>query len=83
MDVEVLLGIKRFDVVGLAETFLKQEEKVRVTGDEWYSWNRDGGKQANGDMGVLVHKSLESSVRKSREGLVSIILSCVGRGYYM
>ena len=66
MEVEVLLGLKRVDVLGLAE-MLKEEVSVRY---EWYGRNRDAGKWAYGGMGVLVHKSLESRVRKSREGLV-------------
>ena len=46
---KVLLGLKRFDMLGLAETFLKmEEEEVSVTGYEWYGRNRDGGKRANG-----------------------------------
>ena len=32
MDVKVLLGLKRFDVLGLSETFLKKEEKMSMTG---------------------------------------------------
>ena len=29
---KVLLGLKRFGVLGLAKTFLKKEEKVSMTG---------------------------------------------------
>ena len=30
-------------MLGLAECFLKKEDKVNVTGYEWYDWNRNGG----------------------------------------
>ena len=30
----VLLELKRFDVLGLAETFIKKEEEVSMTGKE-------------------------------------------------
>ena len=75
---KVLLGLKRFDVLGLAGTFLKMEE-VSVTGYEWHGRNRGGGKWSSGGVAVLVHMSLESRVRKSREGLVWVELSGVRR----
>ena len=67
---KVLLGLKRFNMLWLAEVFLKKEAEVSVTGYEWYGRNRDGGKWASEGVAVLVHKSLESRIRKSREGLV-------------
>ena len=51
MDVMVLLGLKRFDVLGL-EMFLMKEEEVSVTGYEWYDRNRDCGKWASGSAGI-------------------------------
>ena len=48
-----------------AEMFLKEKE-VSVMGYEWYSRNRDSDKQASRGVAVLVHKSLDSRVRKSR-----------------
>ena len=39
-------------MLGLAETFLKEE--LSITEYEWYGRNRDGGKRADGGMGVLV-----------------------------
>ena len=51
-------------VLRLAETFFKKEEEVSVTGYEWYVRNRDDGKLASGGMGVLVHMSLESRVKR-------------------
>ncbi len=63
MDVKVLLGLKRFDVLGLAETFLKEEcDRVK-----WYGRNRDG-KRASGGVAELVHRHFELRVTKSREG---------------
>ena len=44
MDVKELLGLKRFDVLGFAEIFLKKEVDVSMTGYEWYSGDRDGSK---------------------------------------
>ena len=38
-----------------------------------------GGKRASGGMAVLVHRSLEARVRKSREELVWVESSGVGR----
>ena len=58
MDVKILLGLKMFDIVGLAEMFLKEEE-VSVAGYEWYGRNSDGGKRASGGVAVLVHRNLE------------------------
>ena len=75
---KILLGLKRFDVHGLAEMLLKKE-LVSMARYEWYSRNRDHGKWANGDVGVLVSKSLELRVKKSRKGLVWVVLSRVGR----
>ena len=37
-------GIVGIEEVKLAETFLKKEEEVSMTGYEWYSKNRDGDK---------------------------------------
>ena len=45
MDVAVLLGLTRFNVLRLAEMFLKMEEKVSMTGYEWYGRNRAGDKR--------------------------------------
>ena len=69
VDVKVLLGLKRFDVLGLAGTFLKIEE-VSETGYEWYCRNRGGCKWSSGGMAVLVHMSLELSKKvKERAGV--------------
>ena len=29
MDLKLVMGVKRFDVLGLAETFLQKDEEVR------------------------------------------------------
>ena len=59
---KVLLGLMRFDVLGLAETY------------KWYGRKVDGVKWASGGVAVLVYKSVESSLRRSREGLVWVEL---------
>ena len=71
---EGIVGIEEVGVLGLAEMFLKKEYEVNVTGR-----NRDGGKRASGGVAVVVHKSLELRVWKSREGLVCVEWSRVGR----
>jgi len=40
------------DGVGLAETFLQQEEEVEVGGYTWYGWKRQDFKRASGGMGL-------------------------------
>ena len=45
-------GLKRFGVLGLAETFLQKDEEVSVAGYVWYGGNRVGGRQASGGVGV-------------------------------
>ena len=57
-------------MLSLAEMFLKGEE-LSVTGYKRYGKNRYGGKWDSGNVEVLVHKSPESRVQKSRGAGVS------------
>ena len=74
----LVTGLKRFDVLELAETFLQKDEEVSVPGYVWYGRNR-GGSRASGGVGVLVNRSLELRVSSAREGLLWVELRGEGR----
>ena len=67
VDLKLVMGLRRFDVLWLAETFLRKDEAVSVTGYMRYGRNSEGGRRASGGVGVLVNRSLESRV-SAREG---------------
>ena len=80
VDLKLVMGLKRFDVLRLAEMFLQKGEEVSVTGFVWYGRNREGGgRQASGAVRVLVNRSLESRVCSAREGLAWVELRGEGR----
>ena len=64
------IAVKRFDVLGLVETFLQKEEGVNMTEYVLYCWNSDGGRRVSGSGGVLVHRSLASRVGSSIDELI-------------
>ena len=76
---EVSNGLKRFDVLGLVETFLQKDEAVSVAGHVWYGRNGEGSRRASAGLGMLMNRSLESRVNSVREGLVWVELRGVER----
>ena len=70
MDLNLVMGLKSSDVLGLAETFPQKDEKASVAGYVWYGSNSEGSRRASGVVGVLVNMSLESRVSSARERLV-------------
>ena len=59
MDLKLIMGLKRFDKLELAEIFLQKDEEVSVAGYVWYGKKREGGRQASGGVEVLVNRSFE------------------------
>ena len=53
VDLKLVMGLKRFGMLGIAETFLQKDEEVSVAGYVWYGRNREGGRRASGGVGVL------------------------------
>ena len=60
----------KLDVLGLAETFLREEDEASVAGYVWYGRNREGCERASGGVGMLVRKELQSRLLCQREGVV-------------
>ena len=79
MDLKLVMGLKRFNVLGLVDIFLQKDEGVIVAGYMWYGRNRENGKRSSGDVEVLVNMSSESRVSSVRDGLVWVELKGEGR----
>ena len=63
VDLKLVMGLKRFDMLWLAKTFLLKDEEVFVAGYVCRSRNREGGWRASAGVGVLVQqRTLESRV---------------------
>ena len=82
VDLKLVMGLKRFYVLGLVEMFLQKDE-VSLARNMWYGRNSEGGRQASDGVGVLVNRSLESRVSSAREGLVWVELRGEGRRILM
>ena len=79
MDVKLTLQERQLDVLGLAETFLREEEEANAAGYVWYGRNRQGSKRASGGVGILVRKELHSrQLPCQREGVVWVELKLRG-----
>ena len=53
------MGLKKFDVLWLAEMFLQKDAEVSMAGYVWDGRNKESCRRANGGVGVLVNRSLE------------------------
>ena len=79
VDLKLVMGLKRFDVLGLAEIFLQKDEEISMAEYVWYGRNREGSRRTSGGVGVLMNRSLESRMSSAREGSVSVELRGEGR----
>ena len=74
MDLKLAMGLKRFDVLRLMAMFLQKIEELSVAGYMWYGRNSEGDRRANGSVGALVNRTLESRVSSARGRLVWVEL---------
>ena len=70
VDIKLRLQELKLDILGLAETFLREEEEASVAGYVWYGRNRKGCKRASGGVGMLVRKELQSRLLPCQKGVV-------------
>ena len=52
VDIKLTFQELKLDVLGLAETFLREEDEASVAGYVWYGRNREGCKRASGGVSI-------------------------------
>ncbi len=70
---------QRFDVFGMAETFLRNEDEIKLEGYQWFGAGRSGGGKASGGVGLLVKETLQPRVRPVKDDK-TMWVECNGGG---